>query len=295
MPPPRFSRASRSARAARSSPSRLRHPERLSSAARHTPWPPLAFAGSHRPLRPTPSATAVCSINASRVVSFTSVGTCKIDADQVANANWNAAPRAQQSFAVAPALPGPPTAVTATKGNASAVISWTHRSTTAAARSLATRRLARRSAEPARRCFGPAHLHGDWPDQRLPLHVHGHGPQRRRQQRPVCRFFCRHSFHGARCADRCQRASPPRSITVSWTVLPTVDPQSPRSPRPLRGQQDLHGDSASATSCKVTGLTGGRTYTFRVVATNANGPSAASAASSGIVALALTVPAHPLP
>ncbi len=45
------------------------------------------------------SATAVCSISGS-TVSFTSAGTCVINANQAGNANYNAAPQAQQSFAV---------------------------------------------------------------------------------------------------------------------------------------------------------------------------------------------------
>ncbi|MEO7254600.1 MAG: Ig-like domain-containing protein [Casimicrobium sp.] len=74
------------------------------------------------------SATAVCSI-AGAAVSFTAVGTCVIDVNQPGNANYNAAPQAQQSFAVgkgdqtiaftstAPAAPkvaGAPYTVTAT-------------------------------------------------------------------------------------------------------------------------------------------------------------------------------------
>ena len=45
-------------------------------------------------------ATSVCSI-AGSTVSFLTVGTCVIDADQAGDANYNAAPQAQQSFAVA--------------------------------------------------------------------------------------------------------------------------------------------------------------------------------------------------
>ncbi|HEV3457917.1 MAG TPA: Ig-like domain-containing protein, partial [Thermoanaerobaculia bacterium] len=46
------------------------------------------------------TATSVCSISGS-TVSFTAPGTCVIDANQAGNANYNAAPQAQQSFAVA--------------------------------------------------------------------------------------------------------------------------------------------------------------------------------------------------
>ena len=47
-----------------------------------------------------PSANGVCTISGS-TVSFTGAGTCTIDADQPGNGSYNAAPRAQQSFAVA--------------------------------------------------------------------------------------------------------------------------------------------------------------------------------------------------
>jgi len=46
-----------------------------------------------------PSASSVCSIS-SGVVSFSAVGTCVIDANQAGDANYNAAPQVQQSFAV---------------------------------------------------------------------------------------------------------------------------------------------------------------------------------------------------
>ncbi|MFI5036643.1 MAG: beta strand repeat-containing protein [Acidimicrobiales bacterium] len=45
------------------------------------------------------SSSSVCSI-AGGVVSFQAVGTCTLDANQAGNANWNAAPQVQQSFAV---------------------------------------------------------------------------------------------------------------------------------------------------------------------------------------------------
>ena len=46
------------------------------------------------------ASSGVCTISGS-TVSFTGTGTCTIDANQAGNANYNAAPQAQQSFAVA--------------------------------------------------------------------------------------------------------------------------------------------------------------------------------------------------
>lgn len=46
-----------------------------------------------------PTASSVCSISAG-VVSFDAAGTCVINADQAGDANYHAAPQAQQSFAI---------------------------------------------------------------------------------------------------------------------------------------------------------------------------------------------------
>ena len=71
------------------------------------------------------SASTICSISGS-TVSFLAVGTCKIDANQVAGPNWNAAAQVQQSVAVGKgSVPGQPTAVTGIGLNAAAQVSWT--------------------------------------------------------------------------------------------------------------------------------------------------------------------------
>jgi hypothetical protein len=66
-----------------------------------TPYTVSASASSGLPVTFAidPAAASVCSI-AGSTVSFHGVGTCVIDADQAGDADWNAAPRAQQSFAV---------------------------------------------------------------------------------------------------------------------------------------------------------------------------------------------------
>ena len=69
--------------------------------------------------------STICSISGS-TVSFLAVGTCKIDANQVAGPNWNAAAQAQQSVAVGKgSVPGQPTGVTGIGLDAAAQISWT--------------------------------------------------------------------------------------------------------------------------------------------------------------------------
>ena len=55
------------------------------------------------------SATSVCSIGGGFIVSFIGPGTCTLDANQGGNANYAAAPQAQQSFSVIVGGDGPQT------------------------------------------------------------------------------------------------------------------------------------------------------------------------------------------
>lgn len=61
---------------------------------------PVTFAAD-------PSAASVCSVSGT-TVTFIGGGTCLIDANQVGNANYQAAPQVQQSFAVTSSAPPPP-------------------------------------------------------------------------------------------------------------------------------------------------------------------------------------------
>ena len=70
------------------------------------------------------TTTSICSISGN-VVSFLAVGTCKIDVNQAAGTNWNAAVQKQQSFAVAATVPGKPTGVIGTAGKGKVTVSWT--------------------------------------------------------------------------------------------------------------------------------------------------------------------------
>ena len=73
-----------------------------------------------------------------------------------------------------------------------------------------------------------------------------------------------------------------RSATVSWTA-----PSAEGSPITGYSVSDGVGDTCSTpdgstTSCTVSGLTNGESYSFTVTATNADGTGAASAASTGV-------------
>ena len=125
---------------------------------------------------------------ASGIVSFTATGTCVIDANQAADANYKVAPQVQQTIAVL-ALPGAATNVAATAGDTSASVSWTAAS--------------------------------------------GNGST-------VTGYMVTSSPGGLTC-------------------------------------------TTANTSCSVTGLTNGTSYSFTVVATNANGDGTASGASNGVM------------
>ncbi|WP_158621251.1 fibronectin type III domain-containing protein [Dyella dinghuensis] len=70
------------------------------------------------------TTTAVCTITSGGLLTFITAGSCSINADQAGNGTYSAAPTVSQSFAVAPAVPGPPTIGTATAGDAQATISF---------------------------------------------------------------------------------------------------------------------------------------------------------------------------
>ena len=59
------------------------------------------------------------------MVTFTTGGTCVLDANQAGDANYTAASQVQQSFTVTPTGPGAPTGVVATAGNGQVTLSFT--------------------------------------------------------------------------------------------------------------------------------------------------------------------------
>ncbi|SFH02915.1 Putative Ig domain-containing protein [Ensifer sp. OV372] len=72
----------------------------------------------------TSSTTAVCTISPAGLLSFVSIGTCTINADQPGDGTYLPATQVSRSFVVNAIAPGAPTGVVATAGNASAEVSF---------------------------------------------------------------------------------------------------------------------------------------------------------------------------
>jgi len=73
----------------------------------------------------TSSTTGVCTITSGGVLTFVTVGTCAINADQAGNASFAAAPTVSRSFIVTAVAPDAPTIGTATVGDGQASVAFT--------------------------------------------------------------------------------------------------------------------------------------------------------------------------
>jgi hypothetical protein len=73
----------------------------------------------------TSSTTGVCTITSGGALTFVTAGTCTINADQVGNGSYLAAPQVTRSFTVNAVVPGAPTIGTATAGNTQASVAFT--------------------------------------------------------------------------------------------------------------------------------------------------------------------------
>ncbi|HUR57439.1 MAG TPA: tail fiber protein, partial [Opitutaceae bacterium] len=73
----------------------------------------------------TSSTPGVCTISAGGAITFVTVGTCTINADQPGNGSFLAATRVSQSFTVNATVPGAPTIGVATAGNTQATVAFT--------------------------------------------------------------------------------------------------------------------------------------------------------------------------
>ncbi|WP_435751514.1 beta strand repeat-containing protein [Thauera sp. AutoDN2] len=88
---------------------------------------PTLSATSDSGLTPTftSSTTAVCTITSGGALTFVTAGSCTINADQAGNASYLPAPQVSRTFSVNAVVPGAPTGVTATAGDAQATVSFT--------------------------------------------------------------------------------------------------------------------------------------------------------------------------
>ncbi|QDZ89175.1 tandem-95 repeat protein [Shewanella decolorationis] len=87
---------------------------------------PTLVATSNSGLIPTftSSTPGVCTITSGGVLTFVTVGTCTINADQAGNASYLAAVQVSRSFSVNAVVPSAPTIGAATAGNAQATVSF---------------------------------------------------------------------------------------------------------------------------------------------------------------------------
>lgn len=68
--------------------------------------------------------TSVCTVTSAGLLTFVSAGICTINADQMGNTSFSAAPQVQHSFAVNAVLPAAPTVAIATAGSMQATVSF---------------------------------------------------------------------------------------------------------------------------------------------------------------------------
>ncbi|WP_211209725.1 beta strand repeat-containing protein [Uliginosibacterium gangwonense] len=81
----------------------------------------------------TSSTTGVCTVTTGGALTFVTIGTCTINADQAGNGSYAAATTVTRSFSVGAVAPGAPSIGTATAGNGQATVSFTAPSATGGA------------------------------------------------------------------------------------------------------------------------------------------------------------------
>ncbi|SET40455.1 fibronectin type III domain-containing protein [Stenotrophomonas indicatrix] len=83
-----------------------------------------ASSSSGLPVTFTSNTTGVCTITSGGALTFTTAGTCSIDADQSGNGTFAAAPTVARSFTVNAVVPTAPTMGTATAGDGQATVTF---------------------------------------------------------------------------------------------------------------------------------------------------------------------------
>ena len=175
-------------------------------------------------------------------------------------------------------IPGAPTGVVATSfANAQSVVSWTAPASNGGA---AITNYTVTSAPGGKTCT-TSHdlLHRGRADQRHRLHLHGHCHQRLRHRPGLGSLRPGHSLlrRRARPTGVTGTANAANQSVVSWTA-PTSNGGTPITSYTVTssGGQTCTTPNGSTTTCTVTGLTNGTSYTFTVTATNAVGTGPAS-------------------
>ncbi len=253
----------------------------------------------------TSSTTGVCTITAGGALTFLSVGTCTINADQAGNSTYAAATQVSQSFTVAAVVPGVPTSVAGTGGNAQVSLSWTAPASTGGA-AIAGYSVTQSTdsmsytAVSAGTCASSAPTSNStsctvtgltngtaYTFKVAAINSAGTGTASTASS----------SVTPATTADAptgVAGSSGNTQVSLSW-VAPTMDGGSgiigyavTQSTDGMSYTAVAAGSCASlaptstSTTCTVTGLTNGSAYTFKVATINGVGTGAASTASSSV-------------
>ena len=255
------------------------------------------------------SSGSVCSISGS-TVTFNAAGICTLDADQVGSTQYSAAPQVQQNIMVHPVVPGAPTSVTASAGDASATLSWSEPTRTGgvAITNYVITPYIGVTAQPTITVGNvlTTNIAGLTNNSAYTftvsaINIVGTGPVSAASTAvtplndgtyTVPAFpqtVIATAGYGEVTLTWSAPNNPGNGAVTGYTVLYGVTSTT----NPLYTTPALNCQQSSATTCTVTGLTNGISYTFTVSATNASGTGPV-AYSSPAIPLATGLNANPL-
>jgi hypothetical protein len=241
-----------------------------------------ATASSGLPVSFSSSTTGVCTITSGGTLTFVTTGTCTINADQVGNAAWLAAPTVTQSFPVNAGVPGAPTGASATPALGSATVTFTAPASNGGS-AITSYTATSSPGGLTGTCAGPAActvtVMGLANGQPYTFSVTatnavGTGPASAASNSVTPAGPPNPPTIGTATAGNAQ-------ATVSFTP-PTSDNGSAINGYTATSNPGGITSTAASSPITVTGLTNGLAYTFTVTATNAMGTGASSAASNSV-------------